>query len=84
MLEYSGPAVIELLGSSGGRHIVLTGLDCIFIVASRYLSLCDCNSRWWYLVLSLLGMCLCLAFCFLLLFLGECDGCMLPGRIFFF
>lgn len=37
MLQYSGPAVVELLGSSGGRHVALAVTDCVFMLESRHL-----------------------------------------------
>ena len=75
MLEYSGPSVVRLLGSSG-NIIVLAVIDCVFTLVSRHLRL-----ERLYLgagVLSLLGGCFVLWFLFPLLFLGVCGVCVLP------
>lgn len=77
------------LGVYCGRLLVSSGniwswlLLTVLTLVSRHLGLENSNFRCWYLLLSLLGMCSCLCFCCPLLTLGECGGCMLPGREFF-
>lgn len=81
-LQYSGSAVIGLLGSNG---VMLSWLLMVMFLQWHLgiWDLEDYSSRCWYLFLSLLGKCFVPWFLFHLCILREYSGCVLSGRKFF-